>query len=63
MQAIGLTNVHHVLLFGIENTTFSNSTTNGTRLTRHIFECGRMTEIITCYDMMKGRIIGPLEGY
>jgi hypothetical protein len=62
MQAIGLTNVRYDLLFVIENTTFRNSTTNGTRLTRHIFECERMTEIITYSDMMKDRIVGRLMG-
>jgi hypothetical protein len=62
MQAIGLTSVHYDLLFVIENTTFRNWTTNGTRLTRHIFECERMTETITCCVMMWDRILGLLTG-
>ena len=62
MQAIGLTNAHRAFPFAIENTTLRRSTINGTRLTRHIFECERMTEIIMCSDMMKDRIVGRLMG-
>jgi hypothetical protein len=60
MQAIGLINVRHALLFETENTTFRNSTTNGTRPMRHTSACARMMEITTCYDMTKGKIVGPL---